>query len=99
MSLVLDAGRRTVELFQVSRRWTHLTASPFGPWVRHRCALGMSHGVSVDVVVDGSIVETFVDGRVSSSTRLYADPRDGLSIFSRYSEVAVEHLRVSRFGD
>jgi hypothetical protein len=97
LSLVLDAGQRTVELFQVSRRWTHLTDSPFGPWVRHHRVLGMSPTVSVDVIVDGSIVETFVDGRISSSGRLYADPRDGLSVFSRYTEVRVQHLRVSLF--
>ena len=64
LSLVLDAARRTVELFQASRRWTHLTDSPFGPWVRHQRVLAHSSRLSVDVIVDGSIVETFVDGRI-----------------------------------
>jgi beta-fructofuranosidase len=82
LQLVIDPGARTVALYELSNAWTHLVEKPFGPWVSHTMAGPLPGKVGVQVIIDGTCVEIFVNDAIALSHRFYNVRDVPIALFS-----------------
>ena len=94
LRVAIDRRRSRVELQEVSQEHTHMVVAARGPWVAHELDPGLEC-TDVEVVLDGSCVEVFIDQRMTATHRFYVDSDYGVRVYAEGASVTVSNASLS----